>query len=211
MRWPLMSAALVLLGAVGGYLIAPRPAGFGPGSAAATLPGPAWFEVAGKTQPVPGRRATIAPAVGEPVVAVLVRPGDRVHQGQPLVTHGDYEARADVRAKTAALEALQASLAQLQAQPREEERAEAHALLDSARVNARQARSYLGRLRPAWEKRQSRSRSFMRRKRASCGAKPKRGRRPHTCNSSSSSHCSRSCRFETEQRTETRSPHGIGE
>src|SRR5262249_52954493 len=61
------------------------------------------FEVPGKTQPVPGRLATIAPTVLHPVEEVLVIPGARVKKGQPLVKLDDDEARADVRARTAAL------------------------------------------------------------------------------------------------------------
>jgi RND family efflux transporter MFP subunit len=51
--------------------------------------------VPGRTECPPGRKAIIAPVPLHPVVEVLVSPGDRVKKGQ---------ARADVRAKQAALE-----------------------------------------------------------------------------------------------------------
>jgi RND family efflux transporter MFP subunit len=67
---------------------------------AAPLP----FEVVGKTQCVPGRKALIAPVPLHPVVEVLAAPGDRVKKGQPIVKLDDDEPKADVRAKKAALE-----------------------------------------------------------------------------------------------------------
>jgi multidrug resistance efflux pump len=103
-------------------------------------------EVIGWTEPPPGRSGTIAPVVLHPVVEVLVAPGDRVKQGQPLVKLDDDEPQADVRAKKAALAELTASLAKLKAQPREAERAEARAALESTRVSLQEARRYLDRL-----------------------------------------------------------------
>jgi multidrug resistance efflux pump len=94
------------------------------------------IEVSGKTQPVPGRAATIAPTVLHPVVAVRVVPGDRVKKDQPLIKLDDDESRADVRARTAALAELKAALEKLKAQPRKEELEEARALLQSARESA---------------------------------------------------------------------------
>jgi RND family efflux transporter MFP subunit len=65
---------------------------------------PAGFEVVGRTQSAPGRKALIAPVPLHPVVEVLVKPGDRVTKGQPLVKLDDDEAQADVRVKKANLE-----------------------------------------------------------------------------------------------------------
>ncbi len=61
-----------------------------------------WLEVSGRTQPAPGRRALIAPAVLHPVVAVRVKPGDRVKKDQVLVELDADEPKADLRAKKAA-------------------------------------------------------------------------------------------------------------
>ena len=77
------------------------------------------FEVAGRAQPAPGRIGQIAPTVLHPVIAVVVAPGDRVKSGQILVKLDDDEARADVRAKKAAVTEFRASLAKLKAMPRE--------------------------------------------------------------------------------------------
>jgi multidrug efflux system membrane fusion protein len=62
------------------------------------------FEVAGRTQCIPGRKAEIAPVPLHPVVEILAVVGDRVKKEQPLVKLDDDEPKADVRAKKAALE-----------------------------------------------------------------------------------------------------------
>jgi multidrug efflux pump subunit AcrA (membrane-fusion protein) len=85
----------------------------------------------GKTQPVPGRVAKIAPVVLHPVTEVLVVPGTRVKKGQPLVRIDDDEAKADVRNKEAALKELCTSLKRFQAEPRQQEQEEAKDALPS--------------------------------------------------------------------------------
>jgi multidrug resistance efflux pump len=136
---------VALLGLAGGCSPAPP--------AAATPPPPtappaemAALEVTGKTEPAPGRLAVIAPTVLHPVVEVKVAPGDRVKKDQLVVKLDDDEPQADVRAKKAALHELKAGLAKLKAQPREQERAEARAALESARVSAREWREAVRRL-----------------------------------------------------------------
>jgi RND family efflux transporter MFP subunit len=62
------------------------------------------LEAPGRTQIVPGRKGTIAPVPLHPVIEVLVAPGDRVKTGQVLVKLDADEARAEVRAKRAALD-----------------------------------------------------------------------------------------------------------
>jgi multidrug resistance efflux pump len=86
-----------------------------------------------------------------PVTEVLVKLGDRVKKEQPLVKLDDDEPQADLRAKKAAHEELKASLARLKAQPREEERAEARAALESTRVSLKDARATLARLEKAMQ------------------------------------------------------------
>jgi multidrug resistance efflux pump len=105
----------------------------------------------GKTQPVPGRSARIAPTVLHPVVEVLVKPGDRVKKDQPLVRLDEDEPKADLAAKQGALALAKASLAKLKAEPREEEIKEATAALHVAEVNLAEARRYLERIRPGFE------------------------------------------------------------
>jgi multidrug efflux pump subunit AcrA (membrane-fusion protein) len=122
------------------------------GPQATTPPAPAAaFEVPGKTQPDPGRLATIAPTVLHPVAEVTVVPGTRVKKGQPLIKLDDDEAQADVRAKTAALAEQKASLEKLKAQPRKEEQAEARAALESAQESARETKKIVRRMTPAHE------------------------------------------------------------
>jgi multidrug resistance efflux pump len=109
-------------------------------------------DVPGQTRPVAGRSATIAPVVLHDVTEVLVVPGDRVKRDQPLVKLDDDEPQADLRNKQAALAELKASLARLKAQPREQERAEARALLEVAGVNLKQAREVLASMGPAYQR-----------------------------------------------------------
>jgi multidrug resistance efflux pump len=119
------------------------PAGGRPAAAACGSPAPSagvTLEVVGRTQPVPGRVGVIAPAVLHPVTRVLAAPGDRVKAGQPLVEIDADEPEADVRAKGAAVAELEAGLARLKAMPREDERAEARATLEAARVATEAAR-----------------------------------------------------------------------
>jgi RND family efflux transporter MFP subunit len=65
--------------------------------------------VVGRTQCVPGRRASIAPVPLHPVTEVLIAPGAHVKKGQLLVKLDDDEARADVRLRKAMLESAQYS------------------------------------------------------------------------------------------------------
>ncbi len=102
--------------------------------------------VPGKTLPAPGRISEIAAAVMHPVERVLVKPGDVVKAGQPLVEIDSDEPQADVRAKQAAVQELSSALAKLKAMPRAEERAEARAQLEGAQVATLAAREYLERL-----------------------------------------------------------------
>jgi HlyD family secretion protein len=136
--WPLLS--LGLLCAVAGCL--PSAAGDGPPperpSERATNAGV--FELAGRTQPAPGRIGQIAPAVLHPVIEVMVGPGDRVKTGQILVRLDDDEPRAAVRSKKAAVTEFRASLAKIKAMPREQERAESRGALESAQEATKAAR-----------------------------------------------------------------------
>jgi membrane fusion protein, multidrug efflux system len=68
------------------------------------------FEVGGRSQAVPARKAIISPVPTHPVVEVLVAPGDRVKMGQTLIKLDDDEPRADVRAKEAELETARLEL-----------------------------------------------------------------------------------------------------
>jgi HlyD family secretion protein len=121
----------------------PSPPATGESPSPTDPAGAALLVVTGRTQPIPGRAAAIAPVVLHPVEEVRVVAGDRVKKGQVLIKLDDDEPRADVRAKEAALAEVRAGLARLKAQPREQERAEARALLEGARVAAKEARETL--------------------------------------------------------------------
>jgi RND family efflux transporter MFP subunit len=68
------------------------------------------FEVVGRSQAVPGKRAAIAPVPLHPVVEVFVKPGDRVKKEQKLVLIDDDEPKADLRNKEALLESAKVVL-----------------------------------------------------------------------------------------------------
>jgi multidrug resistance efflux pump len=151
----LLIPALCLGGALGAALaLGLRARGPSPGGVDSPTSGPVseasagMLEVKGKTLPAPGRKALIAPVPLHPVVGVLVKPGDRVKKEQLLVKLDDDEPQAELRAKKANLAEMKASLARLQAQPREEERAEVRALRESAQVSTKWARELLAMLKP---------------------------------------------------------------
>jgi multidrug resistance efflux pump len=155
----LLISGLCLGGALGAALAlelwagGPSPAGVEPPTSAPLSEASAGtLEVKGKTQPAPGRKALIAPVPLHGVVQVLVKPGDRVKKEQLLVKLDDDEPQAELRAKKANLAEMKASLARLQAQPREEERAEVRALRESAQLSTKWARELLVRMKPAHSK-----------------------------------------------------------
>src|SRR5689334_16013259 len=73
--------------------------------------------VPGKTQPAPGRSATLAPQVLQPVVKVLVTAGQVVKKDQVLIQLDDEDARLQVKAKEAKLTEAKAALAQIEDKP----------------------------------------------------------------------------------------------
>ena len=147
--WLLAVACGMLVWATSGGTIGKPRANTGTESFESDTPSPLNVELPGKTQPVPGKSAIIAPVPLHPVEEVKVAPGDRVKKDQPLVIIDQDEPKADVRAKEAALKEMKAGLAKLKAQPREEERAEARAQLESARICVQEQRDYLARLEKA--------------------------------------------------------------
>ncbi|HEY5311097.1 MAG TPA: efflux RND transporter periplasmic adaptor subunit [Pirellulales bacterium] len=104
------------------------------------------LRLTGKSEPAPGRLASIATMQIHPVIKVLIAPGDRVRQGQTIVELDRDEPEADVRAYQAEVVELQASLARLKAVPREQERDKARAELEAARATAKGAREHLARI-----------------------------------------------------------------
>src|SRR4051794_40666619 len=156
---PSTGLALLLVGIVGSglMLLRGRPAPARPDVTRASQadqplgdPAGGSWQARGTTKPAPGRRGIIAPVPLHPVIEVKVQPGDRVKKGQVLVKLDDDEPRAEVRARKAALAELKATVARLKAHPREEERAEALAALEAAKVSAGQANALLRRMTPAF-------------------------------------------------------------
>jgi membrane fusion protein (multidrug efflux system) len=142
----------VLLGMAGGYGLRSPSVSEPPQAVAGEkqAPGPG-LEVAGRTQPAPGRSARIAPAVLHPVEEVLVKVGDKVKKDQVLVRIDADEPKADLRSKEASWKEMQASLERFKKEPREEEKDEAKASLESAEVSTKQAQEYFERIKPVWE------------------------------------------------------------
>src|SRR5262249_26029376 len=70
---------------------------------------------------------------------------------QALVELDADEPKADVRSKEATVKELQHSLERLKVEPRQEEKDEAQATLESAQVSAKQAHEYFDRINPLWE------------------------------------------------------------
>ncbi len=97
----------------------------------------------GRSEAVPDKLATLTPAVEGHVHALLVKQGETVKKGQPIVELDQAVALADLAEKTATRDGLKAALALLKALPRPEERrpnelaiAQAKVALDRAvRVN----------------------------------------------------------------------------
>jgi multidrug resistance efflux pump len=108
------------------------------------------LEAIGKTQPAPGRSARIAPVPLHPVQEIKIAVGDRVKKDQLLIKLDSDEPEADVRAKKAVLAEMQASLARLKEEPRDEDQKEARAALDNATICVREAKALLERLEPAY-------------------------------------------------------------
>jgi multidrug resistance efflux pump len=108
------------------------------------------WEVKGKTQPLPGRLAQIAPVVLHPVEKVYVTAGQWVKKDAKLVEIDADEPKADVRAREAAVKEMEASYQRLLKEPRASEHAEARATLLSAKFNRLAAESHFSRLAPLY-------------------------------------------------------------
>jgi multidrug resistance efflux pump len=108
------------------------------------------WEVAGKTQPVPGCIAQIAPVVLHPVEEVFVVAGQRVKKDDKLVRIDDDEPRADLRAREATLKEMEASLERLKRDPRLHDQEEARATLEASCLSREYAENQFKRMRPLW-------------------------------------------------------------
>ena len=102
----------------------------------------------GQTEGLPDHRATITAAVQEEVHAILVQPGSRVAERQPLVELRSSAARDALEQRKAECDSLQASLRLLESLPREEEWKGRELAIAQAKLAMDKAQSQVERLRP---------------------------------------------------------------
>ena len=102
----------------------------------------------GRCEALPDHLATLTPAVEGHVHELLVKQGDPVKKGQPIVELDKAVARADLAEKTATRDGLKASLALLKSLPRPEERRANELAIEQAKVAVERAKAVADELRP---------------------------------------------------------------
>ena len=102
----------------------------------------------GRCEALPDHLATLTPAVEGHVEALLVKPGDSVKKGQPIVELGKAVAQADLAEKTATRDGLKASLTLLKSLPRPEEQKPSALAIDQAKIAVERAQAVVEKLRP---------------------------------------------------------------
>ncbi len=102
----------------------------------------------GRSEALPDRLATLTPAVEGHVHALLVKQGETVKKGQPIVELDKAVALADLAEKTATRDGLKAALALLKSLPRPEERRANELAVEQAKVALERAKRVAERLRP---------------------------------------------------------------
>lgn len=105
-------------------------------------------EALGRCEALPDHLATLTPAVEGHVHRLLVKEGQEVKKGQPIVELDETVVRADLAEKTAARDGLKASLALLKSLPRPEENRAHELAVETAKVQVAQAQATVDRLRP---------------------------------------------------------------
>ncbi len=105
-------------------------------------------EALGRCEAIPEKLATLTPAVEGHVHALLVKRGETVKKGQPIVELDEEVARADLAEKTATRDGLGAALNLLKALPRPEERRANELAIEQAKVALERAKQAADRLRP---------------------------------------------------------------
>lgn len=108
----------------------------------------------GRCEALPDRIASLTSAVEGQVQKILVKLGDQVAAGQPLVQLDSRIAQANLAEKVATRDGLNATLALLKAPPRPEELKSQEALIEQARLGKERAQAVVERLRPLLEKQQ---------------------------------------------------------
>ena len=92
------------------------------------------IEALGRVEALPDHLATLTPNVEGHVQALLVKQGDSVKKGQPIIELDKSVALADLAEKTATRDGLKASLALLKSLPRPEEQKPLSLAIDTARI-----------------------------------------------------------------------------
>ena len=108
----------------------------------------------GRCEAIPDHLATLTPAVEGHVHELLVKQGDAVKKGQPIVELDKAVALADLEEKTATRDGLKASLLLLKSIPRPEERRSTELAIEQAKVAVAQAKAAAERLRPLLARRE---------------------------------------------------------
>jgi len=102
----------------------------------------------GRSEAIPSKLAMLTPAVEGHVHELVVKQGETVKKGQPIVEFDQSAALADLAEKTATRDGLKASLALLKVVPRPEERRSNELAVEQAKVALEKAKAALERLRP---------------------------------------------------------------
>ena len=106
------------------------------------------IEGLGRSEAIPEKLATLTPAVEGHVHDLLVKLGEAVEKGQPIVELDEAVARADLAEKTATRDGLKAALGLLKALPRPEERRVNELAIEQAQVALDRATRVAERLEP---------------------------------------------------------------
>ncbi|HEV3163899.1 MAG TPA: efflux RND transporter periplasmic adaptor subunit [Isosphaeraceae bacterium] len=102
----------------------------------------------GRCESLPDQLATLTPAVQGNVETLLVKEGDSVKKGQPIVELDKVVALADLAEKAAARDSLVATLNLLKSVPRREERRANELAIETAKVTVERTQRIAERLRP---------------------------------------------------------------
>jgi multidrug efflux pump subunit AcrA (membrane-fusion protein) len=94
------------------------------------------------------KTAVIAPAIEGQVLEILIKHGDAVKAGQPIVQLDPRYAEANLREKISTRDGLRATLRLLQSLPRSEEQTSCRLAIEEAKIALQKAETIVERLRP---------------------------------------------------------------
>jgi RND family efflux transporter MFP subunit len=109
----------------------------------------------GRSEAIPEKLATLTPAVEGHVHALLVKQGETVKKGQPIVELDTAVALADLAEKSATRDGLKAALDLLKALPRPEERRANELAIEQAKVALDRSTRLAERLKPLLARRET--------------------------------------------------------